>query len=418
MDSTTPQSPDDSNAESESRSGHNSLPSEASLSSEAGNERDRVAGDASNARAADLRKANRRRRMWAAVLIAGFLIAGMLVAVNVGEAVPESSFESLEKSPVDSALPGVAAPSPEEAERTTISAAATSTGSLMVDGDPDSLPQEAEKLDDLSGRLAGLISEAKIEAADHPLEPLLEVAAEAIRRIRRDVQDYTATVVSQVRIDGRLQPEKEIFCKIRHAAPPETDEAPDGEDAPTAGSTHPFSVYLLMKAPRKIASQEAIWIEGQNENNLIAHGKGVLNFKRFYIDPDSAMAMKGNRYPIYQIGLLKLIEKIHEVGVADLKHDDVSVDIHRDIEAAGTHCTVLEITHPQRKPSLQYHIARIYLDQRRDVLVGFEGYLWPRAGGKVPALLEKYFYTDLKLNVGLTDADFSPDNEEYRYPSW
>lgn len=33
-----------------------------------------------------------------------------------------------------------------------------------------------------------------------------------------------------------------------------------------------------------------------------------------------------------------------------------------------------------------------------------------------PVLEEEYTYMDVKLNVGLTDEDFDPDNKTYQFP--
>jgi len=43
-------------------------------------------------------------------------------------------------------------------------------------------------------------------------------------------------------------------------------------------------------------------------------------------------------------------------------------------------------------------------------------YLWPEAEGEDPPVDEECNYQDVKLNVGLTDMDFDPDNPEYDYP--
>jgi hypothetical protein len=49
------------------------------------------------------------------------------------------------------------------------------------------------------------------------------------------------------------------------------------------------------------------------------------------------------------------------------------------------------------------------------VPVHYEAYDWPKQPGEPPVLLERYTYTDLKLNPGLTDADFDPKNPEYKF---
>jgi hypothetical protein len=270
---------------------------------------------------------------------------------------------------------------------------------------------EPSQIDDLEGRLANMASNELIEAARHPLEPILKLADEGVRRMDRQINDYTATIVSQVTIGKTLQPEKRIFCKIRHAKTVEAGSALPGQEVP-------FSVYLKMLAPSSIAGQEAIWVKGENDGKLIGHTTGFLNVKRAYLDPAGSIAMQGNLHPIYDIGFLNLVKKMGVVGRRDLQHPDCSVSITRDVSVGKRTCTLIEIKHAQENPKFEFHIAKIYIDQRRDILVGYEGFLWPEKEGDPPPLKEKYFYTDVKINVGLTDDDFSADNKDYDYPSW
>ena len=275
------------------------------------------------------------------------------------------------------------------------------------------VPDESAEptIDDLEGRIANMVSDELIESASHPLEPVLKLADEGVRRMDRQINDYTATIVSQVTIGKTLQPEKRIFCKIRH---PKTVEA--GSALP--GQEVPFSVYLKMLAPGSIAGQEAIWVKGQNDDKLIGHTTGFLNVKRAYLDPAGSIAMQGNLHPIYDIGFLNLVKKMGAVGRRDLQYPDCSVTVTRDVSVGDQTCTLIEIKHAQQDPKFEFHIAKIYIDQSRDVLVGYEGFLWPEKEGDPPRLKEKYFYTDLEINVGLTDDDFSPGNKEYDYPAW
>ncbi len=73
---------------------------------------------------------------------------------------------------------------------------------------------------------------------------------------------------------------------------------------------------------------------------------------------------------------------------------------------------------PKKRPHFEFHISKIYLDDKLGIPIAYEGYLWPENEGEDPPLLEKYYYTDIQLNVGLTDADFDPANEDYDYPAW
>ncbi len=331
--------------------------------------------------------ATRKSRLWKYFWSLIFLGAGVLVAVQI-------------INPSDQSI--------KEFEQLAIGAASEKA---LLDSSEAEEALEANGIDDLAGRLANMVSDDVIDAASHPLEPVLKMAEEGVRRMNRQINDYTATIVSQVTIGNTLQPEKRIFCKIRHPKTVDSGLALPGQEVP-------FSVYLKMLAPSSIAGQEAIWVKGKHDDKLVGHTTGMLNVKRAYLVPTGVMAMKGNLHPIYEIGFLNLVKKMREVGARDLQNSDCSVTVTRDVSVGKRTCTLIEIKHEQPDPKFEFHIAKIYIDQKRDVLIGYEGFLWPAKEGDPPPLKEKYFYTDLKINVGLTDDDFSPDNKSYDYPSW
>ena len=249
------------------------------------------------------------------------------------------------------------------------------------------------------------ISQRVIDQAEHPFDPLLIVARTCLETIDRDIRDYSATLISQVRVKGELMPPRKLACKIRHPSDDPSDLVP-------------FSVYTRFKEPTRIAGQEAIWVEGWNEGNLVAHLTGLANVKRFYLAPESSYAMEGNRYPIYEIGFRNLLAKMVEVGLRDREHGECQVTVKKNLEIDGRPCTMLEVQHPVKRDHFEFHIARIYIDDEREFPLGYEGYLWPKEEGGEPELLEKYFYTEVQTNVGLQDIDFDPANEKYSFPSW
>ena len=63
-----------------------------------------------------------------------------------------------------------------------------------------------------------------------------------------------------------------------------------------------------------------------------------------------------------------------------------------------------------KDPEAGYYCHRIvlYLDFMRSFPIGAEVYDFDNQ------LRESYFYTEIKLNPGLTDRDFDPKNPEYR----
>ena len=311
----------------------------------------------------------RKKLIWSAVVACLFLALGVIVASQVGS--PGSDVESNEVA-------------------------------IEQEAAPVSIGDDADRFGD---SIVAMVSNAKVESAEHPIDPLLALADEGFKRTDESIRDYTATIVSQVRISGKLRAEKCMECKIRHAHTTETADTP-------------LSVYLKMLKPNKIKGQEVIWIEGENDGRLIAHTTGMMNVKRFLLDPRGIIAMKGNRYPISEVGFKNLIAKMKAFGLKDREHDECEVTITRDVLVDNRPCTMIQVEHPIERDYFSHHISRIYLDQGRDVLVGYEGFLWPEKPGEKPPLLERYFYVDMQINVGLTDEDFSPDNTKYDFPSW
>jgi len=117
------------------------------------------------------------------------------------------------------------------------------------------------------GSLLSRVDNSAIEMAKHPLDPLLAVAEKGLVHTDQVVVDYTARIVSQVRLNGKLQPEQQMDCKIRHART-------------TGDDLCGFSVYLKFVAPNSSAGQEVIWVDGWNDGNLVAHLTGWQNVVR------------------------------------------------------------------------------------------------------------------------------------------
>lgn len=252
--------------------------------------------------------------------------------------------------------------------------------------------------------LTAQLTAAEIAAAEHPFDPLLKLADQALIEIDSSVRDYTATLNSQVFADNQLQPPKTLQCKIRHAR-----QTADGKQIP-------FSVYTKFVQPANTAGQEVIWVDGWHDGNLVVHLSGWGNLMNFYLDPDGARAMQGNRHPIRQIGFRNLIVEMQKVARHDREHGECEISIERNVLLNGRSCTVIQALHPVERSHFEFHKARIYIDDALNLPVAYEGFLWPQKTGDDPPLLEKYYYTDIELNVGLKDLDFDPANPDYDFP--
>lgn len=256
----------------------------------------------------------------------------------------------------------------------------------------------------LTGITAGLSDEA-IENADHPLEPALKIAKRGLENIENNVADYQTVMVKQARIGKKLSEVEHLQLKIRHAG-----KAENGDEIP-------LSIYMKFLAPQSALGQEVIYVDGWNDGKLVAHLPGMMNFKRIYLKPESPLAMRGNIYPITMIGMKKLIQMMIEKGENDLEYDECKVTFNPSIEIDGRKCLLLRIEHPIKRDHFEFHIAKVYIDLEYELPVAYEGYLWPEKEGDEPPLYERYIYTELKLNTGLSDADFDPANEAYNYPA-
>jgi hypothetical protein len=60
-------------------------------------------------------------------------------------------------------------------------------------------------------------------------------------------------------------------------------------------------------------------------------------------------------------------------------------------------------------------LAQVFIDDELKLPVRYCAYLWPQTAGGEPELLEEYTYQNIKVNVGLTDADFDQANPKYSF---
>ena len=242
----------------------------------------------------------------------------------------------------------------------------------------------------------------------HPLDPAIEMAERGLARIEKEIRDYTATLVKRERIGSQLADYQYMAIKVRH------------EQKKGGRVVVPFSVYLRFLKPPELRGREVIYVEGWNDNKLMAHeppdSATYRLIGRVSLKPDGFLAMRGNRYPITEIGIKNLVVRLLEVAREDRKYGECEVDFYKGAKINGRTCTKIEVRHPVRRRQFRFHIARIYIDDELEIPIRYESYDWPEKRGDPPLLLEEYTYLNVKLNVGLTDRDFDPDNPQYHYP--
>ena len=239
----------------------------------------------------------------------------------------------------------------------------------------------------------------------HPLDDALVLARKSLEHIEKNVHDYTCVLVKRERIGGVVAEHEFMTCKIRHRQV-------------TNSRVKPFSVYLGFHRPEAVKGREVLYVAGENEGSLVVHEGGLKgNFIPTMSLPTNGMlAMRNNRYPITEVGIKTLTKRLIEKGERDRELGPCEVRILNNTRVNKTRvCTCVEVKHDQNKPGLDFHMARVFMDNELQVPIRYEAYDWPKTPGGEPELLEEYTYMNLKLNVGLTDEDFSRDNKKYNF---
>jgi len=135
--------------------------------------------------------------------------------------------------------------------------------------------------------------------------PALRVAEEGVKFIDANVQDYSAILYKQERIDGELQEQEVAFVKVRQ---------------------QPFSVHMFFLAPHK--GRECLYVEGPagTDGKLHARDSG---FRRrlgvFELDPVGRLAMAGQKYPITKLGIRNLTTELITVASNDVNYGECEV---------------------------------------------------------------------------------------------
>ncbi|MEN6449873.1 MAG: DUF1571 domain-containing protein [Thermoguttaceae bacterium] len=231
-------------------------------------------------------------------------------------------------------------------------------------------------------------------ANEHPLMPVLRWAASGIKDVDM-IQDYSATIAKRERINGKLRNYEYMFVKLRQ---------------------HPLSIYMCFLGPAELKGQEVIFAEGKNNGNMWAHGVGLQRMiGTVSLRPDGPVAMKNQRYPITELGILNMTKRLVEVGEKDKNFGECDVKFYKGAKINGRVCTCIEVVHPVPRKNFVFHMAQIFVDKEWNLPIRYASYDWPHEKGGKPELMEEYTYLNLKLNNGFTDADFDIRNPSYNF---
>lgn len=239
----------------------------------------------------------------------------------------------------------------------------------------------------------------------HPLDPAITLAREGLIHIQQHVADYTCTLVKRERINGTLNDYEYMFTKVRNR------KMVNGQ------IVTPFSVYMNFLKPNNIKGREVVYVEGQNNGKMMAHEGGAAGawLPSVWLRPDGPLAMRGNLYPLTDVGIENLVVKLIERGERERQFEECEVTFHKEAKVNGRVCTLLQVMHPVKREHFEFYMAQIFIDDELNVPIRYAAYSWPTSPGGRPEVLEEYTYLNLQLNVGLTDADFDHTSANYNF---
>lgn len=178
----------------------------------------------------------------------------------------------------------------------------------------------------------------------------------------------------------------------------------------------PFSVYVHSHSKRQPA-REAIFVSGKNDDRLMFHDAGLKALITVNLKPDDPRVLAENRYPITEIGMAKMLDTV--IAIWELEKDiapaNVEVLLSPAKNLSSNEREEIQITHRERLDGLKFHRTRLSFERATGFPVLVEQYDWPLQAGDSPPLVEQYIYDDIKANPGLSDADFDPENSEYKF---
>ena len=239
-----------------------------------------------------------------------------------------------------------------------------------------------------SARLAATLPDAK-----HPLTPAI-AAARASRELIQKVPGYSCTFIKQERLKKGAIVHHTAQLKFRR---------------------EPFSVYMKYVDPH--AGREVIFVEGRNKGKLLVHEPSGLAsvVGTISLSPTSNDALKENRYPITMLGMEKMLDTAIAEWEAGLKSSEIKVQLYPQAKIGDGECTMYEIVCAKANDSLKNHKSRVYFDKKTKLPIRCEQYGFPAKPGEEPPLVEEYTYSDLKLDVSLSDHDFDVKNDSYGF---
>jgi hypothetical protein len=237
--------------------------------------------------------------------------------------------------------------------------------------------------------------------AKHPLYPAWQFAAGVAEQIHEHVHDYTCILIKRERIEDQLQDFQTMRVRLRCGQQAQAEPAV------------PSSVFLDFLGPPKVRGRKVLFVAGENNNKMLARNGGKrFNFVILKLDPLSEAATRESLVPITEMGFENMTRMLMRLLKENIQHDPTGANsrlaFYRNAKVNERLCTRISVRHPEPNPELGFSSADVYVDDELHVPIRLEAHTWPLRPDGPAQLLFEYTYEDLRINVGLTGADFQP----------
>jgi len=156
------------------------------------------------------------------------------------------------------------------------------------------------------------------------------------------------------------------------------------------------------------SGSEAIYVHGNYDDKLKYHSGNIFGFIVFSLDPRGNLAMTDNRHSILDSHIGHIIDVVNTNYNRAKKNKELKTFFEGSKVLNGTKTLLFKTILPENK-DYYGHVINIYIDAELYLPIKIEVYGWEME------LLEMYHFSDLRVNVGLTDIDFDVDNPAYDF---
>ncbi len=219
--------------------------------------------------------------------------------------------------------------------------------------------------------------------------------AEADRKLAQ-VNAVHAVFRKRERIDGKLQEINVMDLKARRS---------------------PKSVYLRWREPNE--GREITWQEDAHDGQIVVRVGGWRRkiVPLLKIDPLSERAMQYSRRPVTGVGLWSFNARLRQFVEEEVPRGSWRTELREDVSLSGRPCYCFKFS-ANSEPASEIQAAAVNSDQpHRQVLIYIDKELGlpiacERFGPPTPdalehaALEESYAFTDLQLNLPVSDREF------------